>query len=151
MRAYVETAASHGGRDVWRFCPPELVENQELVMGDANYVYRFLTAPPEENQSRTHRYYVRRVEGAVTALAHVKDAYRNYMKFKHPDVRQAWPEDETTLKRLGYEIETVNICKSCGQRARGGHDACCAAYGVGNRCKRVSVVHLELVAEESVE
>ncbi len=116
-------------------------------MGDEENLTRFLTGGADETTSRSHRYHVRRVEGAVTVLSRAKEAYRDYMKSKHSRGSRDWPQDETTLKRVGLEVKTVNVCKSCGKLARGGYNACCASYGKDNRTKRVCVLHLDLTVE----
>lgn len=114
---------------------------------DAENLTRFLTGGADETKSRTRSYHVRRVEGAVTVLSRAKEAYRDYMKSKHSRGNHDWPEDETTLKQHGLEVKTVNVCKSCGRLARGGHHACCSSYTKDNRTKRVCVLHLELTSE----
>lgn len=68
-------------------------------------LYQFLTAAPEENQSKSKRWYVKYQEGAVTPLPKLKDAFRAYMKFKHPGIPYTWPEDESALKSLGYIVK----------------------------------------------
>jgi energy-coupling factor transporter ATP-binding protein EcfA2 len=148
VKAYLEAVSEHGQSDIWTFCPKELLDNQEEIRTSTDFMFRFLTASPEENQSRTHRYYVVFEEGSYTDVARVKDSFKNYMKFKHSEVKFEWPEDQSAFKKLGYSISKMHVCKACGGVAKGGRDKCCAAYNNANRSNKLVVQNMRLVAEE---
>ena len=58
IEAYFASVHDHGDTDVWSWCPDSIRESQALVRGEADFLYRFLTAAPEDNASSTKRYYV---------------------------------------------------------------------------------------------
>ena len=136
IEAYFASVHDHGDTDVWSWCPDSIRESQALVRGEADFLYRFLTAAPEDNASSTKRYYVMHQEGVFTDLSKLKEVFRLYMRFKHPEVKYTWPEDESSFKQLGYGIERKQLCKTCGRPHK--KDTCGDHYHSANRtCKSV--------------
>ncbi|KAJ3295491.1 hypothetical protein HK104_002582 [Borealophlyctis nickersoniae] len=85
----------------------------------------------------------------MTPIQDVHKAFLNFMKFNHPEEKVQWEDgDHCTFKALSYEILTVNVCRSCGAKAKGGKTKCCPEYdGKANRSKKVYVCDLEIVNE----
>jgi hypothetical protein len=107
----------------------------------------FLTASPDETRGHTHRYQVVYEEGAHTDITRVRDAYKNYMRFKHPRAKVRWPADLSAIETLGYRIAKVHVCNACGGASKGGRNRCCAAYNNTNRSNKLIVQNMRLVAE----
>jgi len=145
LTEYVITALTKGSETCWSFCPEAQKDEYDNVRRNTDMLYQFLTAAPEDNQSRTKRWYVKYEEGAITPLPRLKDAFRTYMKFKHPGLPSTWPEDESALKSLGYVVDKKHLCKSCEQRHIRG---CCEHYSRANRVWRVVILGMRIVEED---
>jgi len=150
VRAYLRLAGEgRGDASFWSICPPAVRETQDETMASNDYVYKFLTAGPDGNASRSMCYYVRRVEGSVVEWPDFSNAFDNYIEFKHSNVPAAMAFKLTTkhvapFTRLGYRIEHTHMCKSCWQVS---HVNCCSYYSKPNRSKRYRIRHMELVRE----
>ena len=59
---------------------PKYFEETSAFQRDNNYVFKFLTAGPEDNKTAFYKYYVQYRQGAMTNLADVKKSFENYMK-----------------------------------------------------------------------
>lgn len=140
---YLTAAREHGHRrSFWDWCPDEMREAKDEALAEANHLYRFLTADPEETSSRSTRVVVRQVQGAVTAWTDFKAAFQAYMRFKHPSVKYEPPStsNASVFQRLGYQVKHVHVCKACG--AEGG--SCCEQYTRANRVKLWRIYDMEL-------
>jgi len=118
-----------------------------------SYLHRFVIAAPNKNKTRTECFYVRKVnktgeDRISTPIEDVKKMFERYMKFNHEGKKHTWDDnDYSTFKELGYEVQKINMCKSCKRRAKGGKEKCCPNYSVANRVKKVMVMDLEIVRE----
>lgn len=144
LSKYLTAAREHGHRrSFWDWCPDEMREAKDEALAEANHLYRFLTADPDETSSRSKRVVVRQVQGAVTQWPDLKAAFQAYMRYKHPSVKcEALSTSNTgVFQRLGYQVRHVNVCKACG--AEGG--SCCDQYTRANRGKQWRIYDMELV------
>ena len=105
-----------------------------------------MTASPDDNKSSTHKYYVQYQEGAMTNLADFKKHFENYMKFNHRNVNWKWTADYTPFLQLGYNVEYIQMCKSCNKEAKKG---CCENYHAANRSKRFLIQNMKIVSVET--
>lgn len=153
LLAYWKVVKENVGKDFWDFAPDYFHDTKELARSATNWLHRFLTTYPDDNKSTTAKYYCRKrvLEGEHrirTSINDVKKAFTNYMKFNHPGEKIVWDDgDHSTFKSLGYEVEEVNMCRSCRKKAKGGKEPCCAEYSKANRSKRTFVCDLEIVCE----
>ena len=144
LRTYFDLIERHEGKEFWSWCPSYFNETRQLQKETHDYLYKFLTAGPDDNKSRTTKYYVRYIEGKTVMLADFKKAFDCFLKYNHPGVKYVWTGDYSVFWHLGYGVQTNNICKSCGKEARKG---CCQHYHTSNRVKRVVISGMELVQE----
>ena len=143
LAAYLEASDRHGAQGFISWCPPELRDARRAVQLETDYVRRFLTAGPEDNEI-----YVVQRAGRTTTLTEFKEAFRKYMRFKHRGVPWRFDDDDRKpFLELGYMIDRLHLCKSCGRKAVGGGEGrrCCPDYAIANRVQRVSIVGMEVV------
>lgn len=81
-------------------------------------------------------------KGAITPLSKLKDVFRQYLRFKHPDIPFLWPDD-VDLNKYGYTVIKKHLCKSCGSKHIKG---CCENYSRENRVWRIVVLDLEITS-----
>ena len=143
MNIYFELVEAHRSHEFASWAP-KYFEETSAFLRDNNYVFKFLTAGPEDNKTAYYKYYVQYRQGAMTNLADVKKSFENYMKFNYRNVNWKWTNDYTPFKQLGYSVDYMHMCKSCGHEAKKG---CCDQYHVANRSKRYVVKDLEIVKE----
>ena len=57
--------------------------------------------------------------------------------------------DATTLAHFGFSVsnKAENVCKACGQLAKGGRDRCCPQYRNQDRERKRVVHNMELELE----
>jgi hypothetical protein len=154
LQAYWKLVEEVRGKSFWDIVPNYFTENKEEIARPAtNWLHRFLTADPDENKSKTSRFYAMKKvidgEGRLRcSIQDVRKMFQRWVQFNHPEENVKWEEnDYTTFRMLGYEIERQNMCKSCKGKAKGGQEPCCAEYSTANRSKRVYILDLLLVQE----
>ena len=144
LSTYIEYASS--GKPFWAICPDSIKSARDDAMIVGNLVYRFLTAGPDENATRTMKTYVRNIQGKTTDWEAFKNAFEAYVRYKLPgkkwsiNVRESGP-----FTKLGYTIARIKICRACLGPA---HANCCENYSNGNRSTKYVIENMELVREE---
>jgi phage/plasmid-associated DNA primase len=148
VQAYIGAVRQHRTSAFYTWCPDEIKQSQRAVQMETDYVRRFLAAGPEENTTNNNRTYVILKARSKTSLNTFKDVFGKYMKNKHPKI--GWKVDgcsTSTFEEIGYIVSLVQMCKGCGQKARGGADKCCPEYCPANRTKHVMISNMEIVHE----
>ena len=143
LNTYFEMVAAHKSSEFMSWAPKYFEETSAFVQ-DNDYVFKFLTAGPDDNKTSQCRYYIQHRCGAITNLADVKKAFENYMKFNYRHINYKWTADYTPFSKLGYTVVCTHVCKSCGNEAKKG---CCGHYHIANRTKKHVVKDLEIVKE----
>jgi len=143
LNTYFGLVDMHRASEFTTWCPPYFRETGTLLH-DNNYMYKFLTAGPDDNKSSTHRYYIVHKPGAFANLADVKKMFENYMRFNHRGTNWKWTSDYTPFKQLGFSVIYQNMCKSCG---KGGKSGCCDQSHPSNRTKRYIVQDMEIIKQ----
>jgi hypothetical protein len=143
LNTYFGLVGMHRASEFTTWCPPYFRETGTLLH-DNNYMYKFLTAGPDDNKSSTHRYYIVHKPGAFANLADVKKMFENYMRFNHRGTNWKWTSDYTPFKQLGFSVISQNMCKSCG---KGGKSGCCDQSHPSNRIKRYIVQDMEIIKQ----
>ena len=108
---------------------------------ESDYLFQFITNPPDVNKTRTSNIWIEYKEGAITELEELKKKFKAFLQFKHNITNYRWSNtsDTSTLQKEGYEIKNVNICASCNKKAVKG---CCENYNSKNRRKKIVVVNM---------
>ena len=126
----------------WAACPDYFHENTHEMSEQTDYIYMFLTLPPGDNVYGNKDVYFMNQPGAFMLLQDFKNKFTNYMRFRHPGIKHKWTSDYSALKRLGYDVEHINVCKGCGSIAKVG---CCPGYNIANRSKRYFIKDLACI------
>lgn len=147
LNTYFGFVDMHRASEFTTWCPPYFRETGTLLH-DNNYMYKFLTAGPDDNKSSTHRYYIVHKPGAFANLADVKKMFENYMRFNHRGTNWKWTSDYTPFKQLGFSVIYQNMCKSCGNEWK---SKCCDEAHPSNRIKRFIVKDMHIVAQTIVD
>ena len=142
LLAYNALLQTIGSNSFWTACPDYFHENTRDMSEQTDYLYMFLTLPPGDNIYGNKDVYFMKKPGTFMLLQDFKHKFINYMRFRHPGVKYKWTSDYNAFKRLGYDIEHINICKACGATAKAG---CCTHYNIANRCKRYIVKDLACI------
>ena len=145
LKAYRLLLDHVGNRGFWNTCPAYFWETRDEMTQCTDYLYMFLTLGPDENAWSNKVLYFVKVRDQCMLLEEFKKKFRNYLRFRHPHVRYKWDQDLSAFKRLGYEIVSTKVCRSCLQEAR---NHCCQNYGHANRSTRRVIRHIVCVEKE---
>jgi phage/plasmid-associated DNA primase len=142
LNAYKIMLETIGQDSIWKHCPEYFTDSIDQMKEETDYIYMFLTLPPGDNVYNGNSVYFMKNESSVMLLQDFKRMFNNYMRYRHPSVKYKWTSDYSSIKRLGYKIEHMSLCKGCGQEAISG---CCKYYNAANRSKRYVIKYLQCV------
>lgn len=146
--AYGYLRRKMGNKSFWEICPEYFHDNTDEAKQETDYLYRFLTRDPDDNKWGSagiyHRLYFRKKKGSSMLLEDFKTKFKNYMKYKHPEVKYKWTSDYSSFKRLGYDVKYAHTCKACMSTTGKG---CCEEYNSANRSRRYVIEDMECVEE----
>ena len=80
--------------------------------------------------------------GTLIKVWTFKQTFMNYMRYKHRDVKYKWTSDYSPFKKLGYDVQFINVCKVCYREGKYG---CCPDYNAANRSRRYIIKDLKCV------
>jgi hypothetical protein len=126
------------GKDFWYTAPPLMLEWQGMLSAATNKLHAFLAMDEDERGCK-----IERVVGSVTHLVHFRAAFLLKMN------AQLDALDQNVLAQFGFRIlesKVENLCKGCGQMARGGTDKCCPRYSSTSRDKRPVIYDMRMTA-----
>ena len=139
----VRARVDAGGHGFWAAAPPTMLEWQGMLSAATNKLHEFLAMDEDERGCR-----IERVEGHVTHTVHFRAEFLRRMK----ETLDAL--DQNVLAQFGFRIlegKKENLCKGCGQMARGGGGKCCPRYSSANRGKRPVIYDMRMTAICAVE
>ena len=112
----------------------------EEMTNKCNKLYEFLTLPPNDFE-----YWTIYKKGHITTFEDFKKAVKKFYYMNN--YNDKFDLDKTTLGRCGYEIETINLCASCGGKPTGKRkkeEQCCSNYNSKNRRKKVCIKNMKI-------
>lgn len=133
--------------------PDGFLAAEDEVTAEASPLYNFI-----RNGDDHHK--ITYQEGAVTTQAQLKDAFHKHVKFtlQQPGIR--WPDDDSHIKKAGFLVKKVQMCKICGKpatkrvcdaivgsSAEGGEPHRPHWAGGKNRSVKVSYLNMSLVSK----
>ena len=88
-------------------------------------------------------------EGAVTTKADLKRAFQDHVTYTLQDTTIKWPDDDSHIKKAGYTVDRVQMCKVCSLPAL--KKNCGAHYDVKNRSVKVTYGNMKLTTLKTDE
>lgn len=124
-------------------------ERIEQVRQETNLLYQFLTASPGTNETRNSDIYIVHNKGSITSLEKFKKYYKTYLHYKHDMKSFTWSRtaDHAIIEGEGYTISQIQICASCGDKARApkkNEEGCCHNFSRQNRRKKWVIQDMEI-------
>lgn len=126
---------------------PYFKKGYEELMGDCNYLYKFLTLAPYDFDYWP--VYEKGAELALKGKGHFKEKFEKYLYFEKAKDKR-WKKDETTLGRMGYEIITKNVCGMCCKEYQE-DKTCCANFSIKNLREKDYILNMKIVRKEECE
>ena len=148
LKAYIKLIKKYKNQTFDDWDLKYFLEGRNELTNKVNNLYRFLTLAPFDFPC-----WCVYEENHITALngkGGFKEAYEYYL-YREKCNEKKWKKDKTTLEKLGYKYEEMNICGKCGKKPENKQCGCNTEFERKNRRKRIVIKHLKIIREGDVK
>ncbi|KAJ3079982.1 hypothetical protein HK102_003390 [Quaeritorhiza haematococci] len=125
---------------------PEYFRTADLEVTEAmNLFAQWLNGDADDNRTEYGTVHIEDCPDHVEWVSNIKSEFERSCRFKN--IR---PPKWDSVRDKGFEarrltvVKGVNVCRECGQIARGGANQCCDKYNMNNRTKKEIVMNVRL-------
>lgn len=136
LTKYRQKVDSVGTGDYWKSLPERLREWSIETSTQTDPMADFIINGSDYYQV-THK------PGHKTSFADLKRAFLNYMQYDRKVKNPKMPTDMHCIKKAGFTIKRLNICKVCGEHAK--KTVCGDHYKPQNRSRLTCFLDMEII------